>query len=80
MESYLITKREAAARLHVSVRYLETQVRHRALAVVRLGRTVRFRIKDIEAFVEAHRLHSVKRPELRGSGYPGLARGEDSAQ
>ena len=55
-----MTKREAAARLHVSVRFLENQVRQRALSVVRLGRTVRFRMKDLEDFVEAHRSHAIR--------------------
>jgi excisionase family DNA binding protein len=59
MESHLITKREAAARLRVSVRFVETQVRRRALAVVKLGRAVRFRVRDIEAFVDANRLRAV---------------------
>ena len=60
MQSHLITKREAAARLHVSVRFVETQVRRRALSVVKLGRAVRFRVKDIEAFVDANRLRAIE--------------------
>lgn len=59
MECQLVTKREAAARLGVSVRFLENQVRQRSLSVVRLGRAVRFRPKDLEAFVEANRLHAI---------------------
>jgi len=60
MNAYLMTKREAAARLHVSVRFVETQVRRRALSVVKLGRAVRFRVKDIEAFIEANRLRAIE--------------------
>jgi excisionase family DNA binding protein len=60
IDAYLITKREAAARLRVSVRFVETQVRRRALSVVKLGRAVRFRVKDIEAFVEANRLRAIE--------------------
>jgi excisionase family DNA binding protein len=60
MDAYLITKREAAARLHISVRFVETQVQRRALSVVKLGRAVRFRVKDIEAFIEANRLRAIE--------------------
>jgi excisionase family DNA binding protein len=60
MECHLITKREAAARLNVSVRFLENQVRQKSLSVVRLGRVVRFRPRDLEAFVEANRLRAIE--------------------
>jgi excisionase family DNA binding protein len=59
MECHLVTKREAAARLRVSVRFVENQVRRRALAVVKLGRAVRFRVKDLESFVEANRVRAI---------------------
>lgn len=44
----LLTPREAAAALSVSERHLFTLTKRDGLRVVRLGRSVRYRVSDIE--------------------------------
>jgi excisionase family DNA binding protein len=49
----LVTKREAAARLSVSVRTLERLAATGSLPQVQIGRLPRFRVSDLEAYVKS---------------------------
>ena len=51
----LLTVREAAQALSVSERSLWTLTRQGAIRCVRLGRSVRYSLEDLRAFIEAHR-------------------------
>lgn len=52
-ESPLFRAQEAADYLTCTDRYLRTLVAQRRIAVVRIGRNVRFRKSDLDAFIEA---------------------------
>jgi len=49
----LLTVREAAAALSVSERHLYTITKRDGLPVVRLGKSVRYRVSDIETWLAA---------------------------
>lgn len=49
----LITKKEAAELLAISVRHLERLIADGVIKVIRLGRTVRLRLSDIQKLVES---------------------------
>src|SRR6266581_4225328 len=51
-----LTKQDVARLLQVSVRTVENFMSRGLLPFFRIGRTVRFRLKDIEAHLESHRL------------------------
>ena len=53
VETPLMRAQEAAAYLTCTDRYLRTLVAQRRIAVVRVGRNVRFRKTDLDAFIEA---------------------------
>jgi excisionase family DNA binding protein len=56
----LLTKRDTAEHLRVSIRFVELQVQRKALSAIKIGRAIRFRPKDVQDFVEKRRLHAVK--------------------
>jgi len=51
-----LTKQDVARLLQVSVRTVENFMSRGLLPFFRIGRTVRFRLKDIEAHLESHGL------------------------
>jgi excisionase family DNA binding protein len=54
IDSVILTKQEAAALLRCTPRYLERQVRSGRLRALKpTGRFVRFRRRDIDAFLES---------------------------
>ena len=60
MAPLLITKREAARLLSMSVRSVENAMRAKRLAYVQLSRrAIRFRSADLETFIARYRLKSV---------------------
>ncbi|HVE45334.1 MAG TPA: helix-turn-helix domain-containing protein [Acidimicrobiales bacterium] len=63
----LLTVEEAADALNVTVRFIRRLVAERRIAVVRLGRHVRFAHRDLEAFVAASRSDAIQ-PPLRLPG------------
>jgi len=48
----LLTRKEVAELLNISLRHLDTLVASRELVPIRIGRSVRFRPKSIEDFIE----------------------------
>ncbi|HUP70784.1 MAG TPA: helix-turn-helix domain-containing protein [Acidimicrobiales bacterium] len=58
----LLTVEEAAAALNVTVRFIRRLVAERRIAVVRLGRHVRFARHDLDAFVLASRSEAIQAP------------------
>jgi excisionase family DNA binding protein len=59
MDAKLLTKRDTAEHLRVSIRFVELQVQRKALAAIKIGRAIRFRPKDVEDFIEKRRLRAV---------------------
>lgn len=59
----LLTKKEAAAWLRVSTRTLDAWMKSRAVGFIKIGRTVRFRLADIDEALNRFRVNS-----HRGSG------------
>jgi excisionase family DNA binding protein len=51
----LLTSKEAAARLRISERTLWTITKSSALPSIRIGRSVRYSLVDLEHYVESHR-------------------------
>lgn len=51
MADELLVPEEAAARLKVSTRTLRRLVARGEIAVIRIGRVVRFRVEDIDAWI-----------------------------
>lgn len=56
----LLKRAEVAAALAVSMRTVDTLIAHGGLKVVRLGKSVRFRQEDIEAFNGGRTLLTIK--------------------
>lgn len=52
----LLLTDQAAAFLAIGRRTLQEQVEAKEIAVVRIGRSVRFDIRDLEAFVERRKI------------------------
>jgi excisionase family DNA binding protein len=52
----LLNKVEAARRLGVCVRTLDNKIREGTIAFVKIGKATRFIPRDIEQFIEAHRV------------------------
>jgi excisionase family DNA binding protein len=48
----LLTKKEAARKLRISVRHLENQIKARALAVIKIGRRVLIEPAELSRFKE----------------------------
>lgn len=55
-EQDLLTIEEAAARLRMSVRYVRRLVAERRVAFHRIGRSIRFKADDLDAFIESGRV------------------------
>lgn len=55
----LIKKPEAAARLGVSMRFLDREIARRAIGFIKCGRAVRFDPRDIEKYIAARRVREV---------------------
>ena len=53
-ESSLLTKAQAAAYLGTTERHVQRLWNERRIPAVKVGRKVRFRIRDLEAWIEAH--------------------------
>jgi excisionase family DNA binding protein len=51
----LLTVEQAASILNVSIRFIRRLVAERRIAVVRLGRHIRFARSDLDAFIAAGR-------------------------
>ena len=60
-ESALLTKAQAAAYLGTTERHVQRMWVERRIPAVKVGRKVRFRIRDLEAWIEAHTVPEVKR-------------------
>jgi excisionase family DNA binding protein len=56
VEGGLLDTRHGAALLGISVRGFQNEVANRKIAKIQIGRNVRFRREDIEAFIEANRI------------------------
>jgi predicted DNA-binding transcriptional regulator AlpA len=54
----LLDKRQAAAKLRVSERALNYRMADGSLPYCKFGKSVRFLISDLEAFIQAHRIGS----------------------
>jgi len=69
MTAQYLTVPEAAAYLNTSVRFVRRLIAERRIAFHHLGRHVRLRVTDLEAFVQAGRVEpvdvSVVRRQLR---------------
>ena len=59
----LYSKRETAEMMGVSVRTIDNLIAVKELRCIRLGRSVRFRMTDIESFLR--RDHVTSKPELQ---------------
>jgi excisionase family DNA binding protein len=57
----LLSVEQAADRLNVTVRFIRRLVAERRIAVYRIGRHVRLRADDIEAFIAAARREAIRR-------------------
>lgn len=53
MPVILLSRKDAAKALAISQRHLDSLIYAGALKVIRLGRSVRIRVADIEAFLAA---------------------------
>jgi excisionase family DNA binding protein len=58
-ETYLKTKREAAAHLGISLASLERLRYSGSLAYVRIGNLIRFRPEDLAAFIHQRRIQQL---------------------
>lgn len=54
----LLTKKEAAAWLRVSTRTLDAWMKFRVVGFIKIGRTVRFRLPDLESTLQARTIRS----------------------
>jgi excisionase family DNA binding protein len=61
-EARLMTVKEAASYLAVSVATLYTRVSHREIPFVKLGRSIRFDRADLDAMIEESKVH----PNIEG--------------
>jgi excisionase family DNA binding protein len=53
---HLLDKYEAAERLRISLRNLDNRIKNGTIPFVKLGKLVRFTPRDIERFIEAHKI------------------------
>lgn len=53
LRNHLLTVAEVAKRLNVTERFVRRLVAERRIAIQRVGRHVRFREEDVDAFLEA---------------------------
>lgn len=61
----LLTTDEAAARMRMSPRYVRRLVAERRIAFYRFGRSVRFRVADVDAVVESGRVDPITAEDVR---------------
>lgn len=62
----LLDKQATAARLHVSLRTLDELRERQELPFYKIGRSVRFAVRDLDAFLAARRFDAAKpRPAFR---------------
>ncbi len=59
MTAHYLTVPEAAAYLNTSVRFVRRLIAERRIAFHHMGRHVRLRVTDLEAFVQAGRVEPV---------------------
>jgi excisionase family DNA binding protein len=59
MTAHYLTVPEAAAHLNTSVRFVRRLIAERRIAFHHMGRHVRLRVTDLEAFVQAGRVEPV---------------------
>lgn len=52
----LLDKREAAARLRISIRSIDNRIRDRTIPFVKIGKAVRFIAADLNRFIQTHRI------------------------
>lgn len=57
----LLDKRGAAAYLGTSERHVQRLWAERRIPAVKVGRLVRFRVKDLDAWIAAHTVEAVER-------------------
>lgn len=59
-KSELLTKAESARELRVCIRTIENLIAARAIAVVRIGRSVRIECAELERFIASRRVEAVR--------------------
>jgi excisionase family DNA binding protein len=67
MEDELLTPDEVAARLRTTPRFVRRLVAERRIAVVKVGRSVRFESSAVADYVAQNRVTPLSRDELRRS-------------
>jgi excisionase family DNA binding protein len=60
-ESALLTKEEAAAYLGTTERHVQRLWTERRIPAVKVGRKVRFRVRDLDAWIDSHTVPEVAR-------------------
>lgn len=61
LESSLLDKAEAAAYLGTTERHIQRLWAERRIPAVKVGRKVRFRVRDLDAWIDAHTVPEVTR-------------------
>jgi excisionase family DNA binding protein len=64
MADRLLTKDEVAAMVGVPANAVAVAARRRRLAYVRIGKEYRYRVEDVDAWVESQRVSPIAKAEL----------------
>lgn len=65
MDDELLTADEVAARLRATPRFVRRLVAERRIAYVKVGRLVRFEEEAVTAYIDANRVVTMTRAQLR---------------